>query len=174
MFWLIAALIAVGFLVLQSSKKSKREAQKEIYADAIDVVAGPIGPELILEASIPLKPGASMSNAHAASLGRHVKTYLSHNPEEAKRFLQLLDGESPKEVLNYEMMLEHDQHFRTIILRATSFIMSKRNWEFGSAIDKERLNSLVRSLELHPSAYHLDDGQNCTLRQGSIPSMYDV
>lgn len=151
----------------------KREFEKNIYAETISGVLGEFSGDLVLEAAIPLKPGVAMSTPHAESLGRHVKLYLSHNPEEARLFISALNGENARDALSFEMMLERDQHLRLIILRSILYIMQKGNWQFGQTIDIVRLERLVTSMEKNPSAYRLESELNSTLRQGVIPIFID-
>lgn len=106
----------------------------------LEVMIGPISPKLVLDAAIPLKPKLSITGSYAESLARHVKIYLKQNPDEAAKYINLIKSEdSPEELLGYEMMLEHSQYIRAIILRSVLNIKRMGNWEFCSAIDESRL-----------------------------------
>jgi hypothetical protein len=166
-FWVVLIVAVSGFFVVRAISKSNQQAKRSVVSEALDTMIGPITPELVLGAGIPLKPKASLKGPYADSLARHVKVYLKQNPDEAARYIELTKGEEPPEiVLEYERMLEHSQYLRTVILRAVLMIKTKGNWEFCSAIDEGRLRNLVQAQERNPDGYFLGDGENDTLRQG--------
>jgi hypothetical protein len=164
--WIIIAIAVVGFIVVKAVNSSNRKTEKRVVSATLDVLVGPITPRLILGAGIPLRPNTSISEPYAGSLARHVKIYLKQNPDEAARYIELIKGEdTPEELLGYEIMLEHSQYIRTIILRAILYIKQKGNWEFCSAIDESRLSRLVHSLQSNPESYHLMSDRSNTLMQ---------
>lgn len=147
--------------------------EKRIVSETLNVLIGPISPELVLGAGIPLKPKASIKGAYAEALARHVKIYLQHNPDEAARYIELVKGDDPPEdLLAYEMMLERSQFIRAIILRAVLRVKRMGNWEFCSAIDEDRLSDLVYEHQISPHS-HILEGGNCTLLQGKDPEPAD-
>lgn len=165
--WIIFIVAIIGFFVVKAVNSSNRKTEKRMISATLEVMIGPISPKLVLDAAIPLKPKLSITGAYADSLARHVKIYLKQNPDEAARYINLIKGEdSPEELLGYEMMLEHSQYIRTIILRSVLNIKRMGNWEFCSAIDESRLTRLVHAQETNPEAYFLMDGENNTILQG--------
>jgi hypothetical protein len=165
--WIIFIVAIIGFFVVKAVNNSNRKTEKRMISATLEVMIGPISPKLVLDAAIPLKPKLSITGAYADSLARHVKIYLKQNPDEAAKYINLIKGEdSPEELLGYEMMLEHSQFIRTIILRSVLNIKRMGNWEFCSAIDESRLIRLVHAQETNPEAYFLMDGENNTILQG--------
>lgn len=165
--WIIFIVIIVGFFVVKAVNNSNAKTEKRLISATLEVMIGPITPNLVLMAAIPLKPKRSIKGPYAESLARHVKIYLTQNPYEASKYIDLTKEEdSPENLLNYEMMLEHSQYIRTIILRSVLKIKQVGNWEFCSAIDEPRLINLVHALETNPEAYFLWDGKNDTSIQG--------
>ena len=165
--WIIIIVTIVGFFVVKAVNNSNRKTEKKVVSATLEVMMGPITPKLVLNTAIPLKTKTSIKGAYADSLARHVTIYLKQNPDEAARYISLIKGEdSPEELLSYEMMLEHSQYIRTIILRSVLNIKRMGNWEFCSAIDELRLGRLVKAQEDNPEAFFLWDGENNTLLQG--------
>lgn len=165
--WIIFIVAIIGFFVVKAVNNSNRKTEKRMISATLEVMIGHISPELVLNAAIPLKPKSSIKGDYADSLARHVKIYLKQNPDEAAQYINLIKGEdSPEELLGYEMMLEHSQYIRTIILRSVLNIKRVGNWEFCSAIDEPRLIRLVNAQQTNPESYFLMDGENNTVLQG--------
>ena len=172
--WIIIFVALIGFFVVKAVNKSNSKTEKRMISATLDLMIGEISPKLVLDAAIPLKPKLSIKGAYADSLARHVKIYLKQNPDEAAKYINLIKGEdSPEELLSYEMMLEHSQYIRTIILRSVLNIKRMGNWEFCSAIDENRLSRLVRAQEANPESYFLMDGENNTVLQGKAIEYLD-
>jgi hypothetical protein len=169
------AFCVVAFLVYRSfSRTSQRLAVNDASKNLLEPLFNNKFDDFFLSLNVPLKHGVAISNEDAYTCGRLVMVYLSHNPEDAKAFVESLDGNSPEEALSYELMLEHDQSIRTIGFRAISTITSRYSHRCFSGIDVDRVNNKLFELERHPHAFHLDDGLNSTLRQGVIPEAYDT
>jgi hypothetical protein len=166
---LLLALCVIAFFIYHwYSKTVHRVALNDTSKSILEPLFKDKFDDFFLNLNVPLKPGLAMSKEDAFSCGRHVMVYLSHNPDDAKSFVQHLDGNSPDEALSYELMLEHDQYIRTIGFRAVSVITHRYNHRCFSAIDINRLNGKLDELERYPHAFHLDDGLNSTLRQGEV------
>jgi hypothetical protein len=148
--FVIITVAIIGFLVVRMVKKANKRTEERVFSEILGARIGAITPQLVLGAAIPLKPNRSIKGAYADSLARHVKIYLQQNPRDAEKYIDLIEdgnGDDPETLLDFEMMLEHSQHIRKIILRAVLTIKQVGNWEFCSAIDEPRLVALVSAQE---------------------------